>query len=309
MKRIFGYSILVFLLIIGGLGIWAWTPDKPRAELESLYLQSIGDLIEVDGVRLHVRDSGPKSATALVMLHGFGASLHTWEDWAGELEDSYRVIRLDLPGSGLSSMDPSGDYSDVRTVELLIALLDNLGLERAVFIGNSIGGRLSWRLASKYPGRVAGVVLVSPDGYASTGFEYGESPYIPPAVNIMQYMLPKAFLAASIKPAYGDPARIRPEVVTRYHDLMLAPGSREALIARMSQTVLVDPLPRLQRIEAPVLLLWGDRDGMIPIANADNYVAALPNVTFVPLRGLGHVPQEEAPKISVVPVRKFLDSL
>ena len=71
-------------------------------------------------------NSGPKSASALVLLHGFGSSLQTWDDWARNLEADHRVIRYDLPGFGLTGADPAADYSDRRGIAVLLALLDRL---------------------------------------------------------------------------------------------------------------------------------------------------------------------------------------
>ena len=92
-------------------------------------------------MRLQVRDFGPRDALVLVMLHGFGAILHTWEPWARTLENGYRMVRFDLPGSGLSEPDTTGLYTDERYSALMIALIDRLAISRAALIGNSIGGR------------------------------------------------------------------------------------------------------------------------------------------------------------------------
>jgi pimeloyl-ACP methyl ester carboxylesterase len=290
---------------------WLWTPDKPLKTLDAKYLRSPNDLIEVAGTRLRVRDDGPQAALpgpapVVIMIHGFGSSLETWEPWAKALEGSFRVIRLDLPGSGLSSPDPTGNYTDARTIAILLALMERLGIARATLIGNSIGGRIAWTFAAEHPDRVDKLVLISPDGFASPGFAYGQAPKVPPTLGLMRYVLPKALLRASLKPAYGDPAALTDRTVDRYYDLMLAPGVRQALLSRMKETVLVDPRPLLHRIEAPVLLLWGERDGMIPFSNAQAYLQNLPNARLVAFPTLGHVPQEEAPATSIAPVLAFL---
>ena len=93
---------------------------------------------------------------------------------------------------------------------------------------------------------------------------------------------------------------------TAYRDMMLAPGVRQAVVDRMSQMVLVDPVPLLKAIQAPTLLMWGEKDGMIPFANSADYLRALPHATLAALPGIWHIPQEEAPT-AVAIVRKFLD--
>ncbi len=304
--------VAVALIIFTAIAVaWLWTPDLDRATLEAKYLASPGDMIDVGlgavtPARLHVRDNGRKDAPALIMLHGFGASLHTWEPWAAALADEFRVIRFDLPGSGLSPPDPTGDYSDVRSMQLLNALMDKVGLKHATLIGNSMGGRIAWTFAARFPARVDKLVLISPDGFASAGFEYNKKPHVPAMVKLMRYALPKSLLGMSLKPAYADPKVMTDALVTRYHDLMLAPGARDAIIARMGQVVLMDPVPWLKQIQAPTLLLWGEQDAMIPFANSEDYLKAIPNVSRVSLPGIGHLPHEEDPTRSLVPLRAFL---
>jgi pimeloyl-ACP methyl ester carboxylesterase len=255
---------------------------------------------------LRVRDTGPKSAPALILLHGFGSSLETWEPWARLLGDRYRLVRFDFPGSGLSEPDRTGDYSDARSLSLVKALMDELGIPTATLIGNSMGGRIAWRFAAAYPALVSKLVLISPDGFASPGFEYGRPPNVPAVLQLMKYFLPKQVFRANLIAAYADPARLRDAELNRYYDLMLAPGNRAAMIARMQQTLLEDPRPLLQRISAPTLLLWGEADRMIPYRNASDYLRALPNAKLVHFPGLGHVPQEESPGESVQPLEHFL---
>jgi len=297
--------VLIAAIVV--VGLWAWAPDRSRAELEAKYLASPKDYRTVDGIRLHVRDTGPPAAPAIIMLHGFGSSLHTWEPWAEKLGKHNRVIRFDLPGAGLSGLDPKGDYSDAHTLALLQDLMDQLGLTKATLIGNSMGGRIAWKFAATRPERVDRLILISPDGFASPGFEYGKHPVIPSSLKLMTFLLPKAMLRMSLAPAYGDPHRLLDRIVTRYYDLLLAPGVRDAMLARMYQSVLEDPRPLLKRIQAPTLLLWGEKDAMIPFANSADYVRAIPNIWLVSFSDLGHVPHEEDPERSLEPILKFLN--
>ena len=290
--------------VLLGAGGWLYTPDRDRAVLEARYLADRADLRLVDRVRLHVRDTGPRDAPVLLLLHGLGASLHTWEPWARSLDTRYRVVRFDFPGHGLSAAD--ADYGDARTLQLVTALLDALGVAKASVIDNSIGGRIAWRSAAAHPARVEKLVLISPDGFASPGFEYDTPADVPAALGAMRWVLPRAMLEANLAPAYADRAHLADSVVSRYYDLMLAPGNRAALFARMQQTMLTDPVPLLRTITAPTLLVWGEEDRMIPMSNAQDYLAAVPRARLVRLTALGHLPFEEAPARALVPVRAFL---
>jgi pimeloyl-ACP methyl ester carboxylesterase len=296
--------LLSFAVVL--IGIWLWTPDKSRAALEAKYLHRPSDMLDVSGVRLHVRDSGPKDAPAIIMLHGFGSSLQTWEPWAHALDEDYRIIRFDLPGAGLSGSDPGRNYTDTRTMEILAALMDRLGIASAVLIGNSIGGRIAWSFAVRYPERVTKLVLIAPDGFASQGIVYGHAPVVSAMAKLMRYVLPKPFIRMNLRAAYGSPDAVTDRTVDRYYDLMLGPGVRDAMISRMEQTVLEDPRPLLRSIQVPALLLWGEKDEMIPASNAADYARELPNSTLVLFPKLGHVPQEESPSETLSPVRSFL---
>jgi pimeloyl-ACP methyl ester carboxylesterase len=298
--------ITLVVLACAVLTWWLWTPDEDRSLLETRYLLTSTDMIQLEDWRLHVRASGPTDAPAVILIHGFGASLQTWDAWAEGLSHTRRVIRFDLPGSGLSPPDPAGNYTDARTIELVLALLDRLGLQHASLIGHSIGGRIAWTFAAEHPERVDRLVLVSPDGFASPGFEYGKAPKVPAFLGLMRYVLPKPLLRMNLQPAYADPKFVSDALIDRYDDLIRAPGARQALLDRMRQTVLVDPRPLLASIRAPTLLVWGERDAMIPLANSAEYLKAIPNARLAVLPGAGHLPQEESAADSLAVVEAFL---
>ncbi|GEN98553.1 alpha/beta hydrolase [Novosphingobium sediminis] len=303
LRRILRWTGALALIACAALAIWLYAPDKPRSALEATYP---GDYRTVLGQRLRYRDTGPKDAPALILLHGFGSSLETWEPWAKVLSAKYRVIRLDLPGFGLTGPDATGDYSDARTLTLIAGLIDQLAVPRAVLIGNSLGGRFAWEFAARYPQRVAKLVLISPDGFASPGFEYGKAPEVPFVMNLMPWVGPRSLIRANLAPAWAHPDALPDAVLDRYRDMLLAPGVRRAILDRTRQTVLTDPAPRLRSIAAPTLLLWGEQDQMIPIRNAQDYLSLMPHARLVRLPGMGHVPFEESPAAVLPPLRAFL---
>jgi pimeloyl-ACP methyl ester carboxylesterase len=297
-------GLLVLALLLAG--VWAWAPDRSRAGLNEKYLRPSDHFLEVSGATLRVRDIGSKTAPVIVLLHGFGSSLETWQSWATALAADHRVIYFDFPGCGLSPPDPAGDYGDARTLEIVTALLDRLGVDKAVFVGNSMGGRIAWKMAAERPSRVSKLVLISPDGFSSPGFDYGKPAQVPRVLTLMRYFLPRAVLRANLAVAYADPNRLSDSVLDRYYGFLLAAGNRDAMLERMKQTVLVDPVPMLRAITAPTLVMWGEKDAMIPHANSADYMRELPHGTLVSFADLGHVPQEESPDESLVPLREFL---
>jgi pimeloyl-ACP methyl ester carboxylesterase len=289
-----------------GSSLWLYTPDEPRPALEAAYATPPSVFLQVAGMRMHVRDTGPKNAPAVIMLHGLGSSLHTWDAWADMLSRHYRVIRYDMPGFGLTGPDPTGDYSDARGLQVLGALMDSLSVRHASLIGNSLGGKLAWEFAAAHPERVDRLVLISPDGFASRAFSYNKTPEVPWAAKLLPYTLPTFLLRKSIEPAYGDPSRLTDAVMQRYRDMILAPGVREALLERVTQVHLQPPEPMLRRIRAPTLLVWGEKDALIPYQNAGDYLAVVPDCRLLVFGDLGHVPMEEDPARSLAPVAAFL---
>jgi pimeloyl-ACP methyl ester carboxylesterase len=295
--------LVVLLCVLVGTGAWLYTPDKSRAVLEARYP---AETVVAAGIALRVRDTGPRDAPVVILLHGFGSSLQTWDDWAALLSDTFRVVRYDLPGFGLTGPDPTGDYSDARGVQVLAALMDRLGIARASIVGNSMGGKLAWMFAAMQPARVDRLVLIAPDGFAVPGFTYGEKPHVPFTMRLLPYVLPLPMLRASLAPAYAHKAMLTTARVDRYRDMMLAPGVRGAIVARMGQYMPEDPTTLLRGIRAPTLLVWGEKDGMIPFSNAQDYLRTIPDATLAAFPDLGHIPQEEAPARSLEPVRRFL---
>jgi pimeloyl-ACP methyl ester carboxylesterase len=302
--KIIAIVLSAFLLLAG---FYLWTPDKSKAELEKIYGSSKNAYVTALGVNLHYQDTGPsKNAIPILFLHGFGASLQTWDTWVQGLSEDYRVISVDLPGFGLTGEDPSGIYTDQRSVEVLEAFLKELRIAKVVLVGNSMGGKFAWQFTARYPNQVTKLVLISPDGYASPGIEYGKKPDVPAIADLYRYFFSKTFLAMNLEPAYANPNTLNDTLVNRYYDLMLAPGVRGAILARMQQTVLQDPIPSLASIQAPTLLIWGEKDAFIPISNSNDYLKVMPNAKRVSLPNIGHLPQEEQPSIGLQVLKDFL---
>ena len=302
--KIIALAFISFILLAA---LYLWTPDKSKAELEKIYGSPKNAYVSALGVNLHYQDTGPsKNAIPILFLHGFGASLQTWDTWAQALSEDYRVVSVDLPGFGLTGEDPSGIYTDQRSVEVLEAFLKELNIPKVVLVGNSMGGKFAWQFAARYPNQVTKLVLISPDGYASPGIEYGKKIEVPAIADLYRYFFSRMFLVMNLKPAYANPNTLNDALVNRYYDLMLAPGVRGAILARMQQTVLQDPVPSLSSIQVPTLLIWGEKDAFIPISNSNDYLKVMPNAKRVSLPNIGHLPQEEQPSIGLRVLKEFL---
>ena len=299
-----GLGTAILAIVMYGL----WTPDLERAELEKRYVASSPQMLDVDGLKVHYKETGPQAAPALLLMHGFGSSLQAWDDWSLKLEQKYRVIRLDLPGFGLTGASPANDYSEEKDLAILTHFADKLGLEKFSIIGHSMGGKMAWTLAASQPERVQALVLMAPDGFPEAK-DIGTKPYEVPAVmGLIKYFLPKYLVRKSIEPAFAEADALSDARVNRYYDMLRAPGVRAAILERSNQTIYTDPVPRLKAIKAPTLLIWGEQDQMIPSTNAKSYANVLSNSTTVLVPKLGHLLQEEQPEKGLTAVMQFLDS-
>jgi len=157
-------------LLIAALALWvgfSYAPDRPVQTLVARWAPPPSDFIELDGQLVHLRDEGPRDdAVPIVLLHGTCDSLHTWEGWAAALRGQRRVIRMDLPGFGLTGPSASADYRGDTYARFVLRLMDHLRVQRMVLAGNSLGGEIAWRAATLAPHRVARLVLVDAAGYA-----------------------------------------------------------------------------------------------------------------------------------------------
>jgi pimeloyl-ACP methyl ester carboxylesterase len=302
---------LVFFAVAGIAATWA--PDQPVSELRARWAPPPSQFITVDGMQVHLRDEGPRSdAVPILLLHGTSASLHTWVGWAQALREQRRVIRVDLPGFALTGPNAQNDYSTLAYVRFVRALVDQLGLDRFVIGGNSLGGQIAWSAAAAMPERVVGLILVDASGYSPQllgtpqsiplGFRLAAIPALAP---ISQNTLPRGVVESSVRNVYGDPAKVTPELVDLYYAMTLREGNRKALARRLQQGYTAD-VSQLQALKVPTLILWGSRDRLTPIEFAQWFARDIAGSKLVVFEGLGHVPHEEDPGRTVAEVKKFL---
>jgi len=309
--RILAGTVLALAVLLGGLIAYHWAPDRPVSALVARWAPPPSQFVAIDGLQAHLRDEGPRDdPTPIVLLHGTSASLHTWDGWVAALLPRHRVVRLDLPGFGLTGPAPDDDYSMGRYVEFIASALDTLGIEQCVIAGNSFGGWISWETALAHPDRIKGLVLVDAAGYplqsesVPIGFRLANVPVLN---RVMESVLPRGIVESSLRNTYGDPSRVTPELVDRYYELTLREGNRRALAQRFAAGRGTTEPGRIRSLRLPTLILWGDRDRLIPPSYAERFHRDIAGSELVMFPGLGHVPQEEDPAATVAAVLAFLD--
>lgn len=316
MKLLYKSALLLLAAIVffALAGIWAsWAPDRPVDELKGRWAQAPSQFISVQGMQVHLRDEGPRDdPMPIVLLHGTSASLHTWQGWVGALSGQRRVIRFDLPGFALTGPSPQNDYSIGAYVSFVKAVLDQLGVQRFVIAGNSLGGQIAWSTAFALPDRVTALVLVDSSGYpleSSTvpldipiGFQLARVAALRP---LIEHTLPRGLVERSVHSVYGDPSRVTPELVDLYQDMALRAGNRGALVRRIEQGYSGDPA-QIRSLKLPTLILWGGKDRLIPLEFGQRFARDIAGARLVVFDALGHVGHEEDPARTVAEVKRFL---
>ena len=322
-KRLWWLGILMGLLAaVGGALAASWAPDRSVASLMARWAPagSASQFVTVRGMQVHVRDEGPRTdPQPIVLLHGVGDSLHTWNGWVQELSKTRRIVRLDLPGHGLTGpyqgewLAQGERYTLLNDAKFLVATLDALGVTQSVvLVGNSLGAQIAWETADylqmSQPQRVASLILID-----STGYPF-ESSSVPMAFTIgriealaplLENTLPRAMVESSLRDVYGDPSKITPALVDRYLELTLRDGNRRAFGLRMRESLAESP-ERIAAIKQPTLILWGGQDRLIPPSHAKRFASDIAGSKLVIFDTLGHVPHEEDPAQTVAAAQAFL---
>ena len=285
----------------------AYTRLKPRPiPVEALHTD--GRYVTVDGLQIHYRTAG--SGPPLILIHGIGANLFTWRIVFDALAQAYTVYALDLKGHGLSDKPGSGDYSPFGMADVVAGFMEALGLESARVIGLSMGGAITLALAARHPARVRQAVVISPAGYP---LDYHIMPVVAHLAGTRLGSAIGAFMVRQrsliefyLRQNYYDPDRMcTPEVVDGYFLPLLTPGT-DGIVARLArdfgQTSIAH---RLRDIAAPVLILWGQHDAIIPMHWGHRFQQDIPDAELVVFPKCGHCLQEEQPEQFLETVHAF----
>ena len=309
LKIFAGLLGLVFLLLAAVVAT-SWAPDRPVASLAPRWAPPPSVFVEVAGMQVHLRDEGVRDdPLPIVLLHGTSASLHTWDGWAAGLKAKRRVIRLDLPGFGLTGPFPDNDYRVEHYASFIHAALDRLGVSRVVLAGNSFGGQVALVATLAQPARIDRLILVDSAGYPLApasipiGFRIARLPLLH---HLARVILPRRIIEDSVRNVYGDASRVTPELVDRYFELTLREGNRQALAERLKLAPVDAITERIPLIKVPTLVLWGGRDRLIPPENGQRFSRDIAGSRLELFDDLGHVPHEEDPQRTLAAVMRFL---
>jgi len=308
--------------VVIGLGamlvvLLARTPDLPRDYLESKYGRPPSKMLDLpSGAHVHYRDRGPPLAPVLLLLHGSNSSLHTWEPWAHFLSTSLRVVTVDLPGHGLTGPVPGDDYSPDGMAKFVEEFRKKLGLEHFFLGGNSMGGNVAFRYTLAHPDVVDKLVLVDAGGVNHL-LPPEKQPEVPigfriirtPGLNLIaSFTTTRSFVEKTTRAVFVDQSLVTDDMIDRYYELLRYPGNRRATRLRAAAPVDTTAADRLGQIRAPTLIMWGERDKLIPVEGAEIFHSRIPKSRVIVYPDVGHVPMEEIAARSAADALIFLRS-
>ena len=316
MRRFFKWlAVFVVVALVGALAVF-WESDRDAAAMKAKYGSPASQFVDIgDGLIVHARDEGKRDGRVIVLIHGSNASLHTWEPWVARLGGSYRIISMDMQGHGLTGPHPKRDYHYSAFVDVVDKVTSKLGVAKFTIGGNSMGGGIAWHYAVAHPDRVEGLILVDAAGAPQwqakkvpIGFRVARMPVIK---ELARVITPRSLFESSLKASVSNQAIVTPQAVDRYWDLNLYPGNRQATMDRFALVHNVEPADKasLSAIKVPTLIMWGDEDTLIPVANAKWFADAIPGSKTVIYPRIGHIPMEETADQSAADAGSFMAAL
>ncbi len=269
------------------------------------YANEQSRFLVIDGSLVHYRVEG--NGYPIVLLHGAFSSLHTYDAWCDILSKKYQLIRLDLPGFGLSGSRVDHDYSMESYLQFMLHFLDRLRIKKCHLVGSSLGGWMAWEFALMYPQKVNKLTLISSAGFLEDRnvplpFKMARTPFLS---KVIKYAVKKNVLEQFVRQMYADQNKVTPDLVERYFELFSREGNPEAFLS-LANGKYKDHTKKLRHIKCSTLILWGEEDAWLPLENGYRFRDRIPKSKLIIYEGVGHVPMEEIPLETAKDLQAFL---
>ena len=281
-------------------------PPEQLADADSRF-------VRLESINIHYKTSG-EGEPSFLLLHGFGANTTSWDAVLEPLGALGTAIAYDRPAFGLTerplTWEGENPYSTAAQPRIALGLLEHLGKERAILVGNSAGGTLALHMALQYPERVEALILISPAVYTGGGAPGFVRPLLQtPQLRRIGPLLVRSFLgrgASLLDSVWHDPSKITPEMQEGYTQPLRAENWDKALWEMTLATDYPDIISRLGELQLPVLIITGDDDRIVPTADSVRLANEIPGAELVVIPNSGHVAHEETPEAVMAAIDEFL---
>lgn len=252
-----------------------------------------------NGLSTRLLDTGGPGAP-VVLIHGLAASIEIWERIVPALRARHRVIAFDLPGYGEADK-PDAPYNAAFFVAQLKGFVDALNLERAHFVGSSLGASLIVRFSAANLGRIDRAVLAAPGGFGRSVHPFLKAPTLP-LIGYALGMPMRATTAFAVRLAMADRRQATRELIATALRYAKLPGGQRAFVRTLKDVISVFGVKDRASFETqarglarPVLVAWGKQDRLFNVAQSDRALKLLPRAERELYDGCGHYPQWEQP--------------
>lgn len=314
-KVLIGLVLLVAAFGVAVLALRLGAGASDRAELARKWADGPSRFVMVDGVRMHVREEGPKDAPVVVLLHGSIVNLHEWDGVAERMKDRFRVVRFDWSPYGLTEPDPSGIYSTPRSAELMDKLLTQLGYDRFALVATSNGANVGLEYNRAYPGHVSAMALSilpleRPSQTRKVDWRLVWMLKFHNAVlpNWRSHTFWRLMLEDTTPPGFEPTDRM----VDQIYDMNNLPGALDRQAQYIKANVKLfqnsDVGAVAESVTVPVLIQWCDYDDVIsqgPAASVARFTNT--SVDLIEYPDLGHFPMWENPEKFTRDIKAWLD--
>jgi pimeloyl-ACP methyl ester carboxylesterase len=306
-------GILLLILFIGPLIVPIPPLEDTLAPKELAGPDS--QFLEIDGIEVHYQSAGEGEPT-FFLLHGFAASLFSWREVWEPLSQIGHVVAYDRPAFGLTERPMPEDWGDVNpyTIEaqtqLLIHLMDELEIKKAILVGNSAGGTQALYAYLNHPERVQALILVDPAVYVGGGAPTWSKFLLktPQMRRIGPWLIRSisTWGESAIDMAWHDPSLVTTEVIEGYKLPLRVENWDRALWEFTLASRELDLDTRLDEVRVPTLVITGDDDRIVPTEDSIRLAGEIAGAELVILPNCGHLPQEECPEPFLEAVRGFI---
>jgi pimeloyl-ACP methyl ester carboxylesterase len=278
------------------------SPSQIPPYFEALHRLSIKTVV-VHEQRIAYLDVG--TGSPVILIHGFGGSMWQWEHQQHALSKQFRVLTLDLPGSGLSDK-PDIDYRTDQMLDFCIGFMNALQIEKATLVGNSMGAGLAIGMAITHPTRVDKLVLISglPSRVmaklSSRSFRQALDTRAPVwLISLGNWLFGKMATESLLKEIVHDHTLLTAAVIDRSNRNRRRPGIIKPIMAVRNALPSweTDFAPRLGAIAHPTMIIWGEYDRVFPVAVGEELHHRIRGSQFVRISDAGHMPQWESPEL------------
>ncbi len=296
MKRLLRiFLILLAVVVIVPFAIVFLRPNKILSKEQAKHnlSLSVSHFITWKGAEVHYTDEG--SGFPLLMIHGFGGSYRNFDSLVPLLKDSYRVIRVDLPGFGLSDFPEVTDHEDYIADyrNYLSFILDTLHLDSVYVMGNSMGGGMAWMMAAEHPDKVRKLVLLNSAGYDTKSVAAKLSMFkYKSFARVFDRGMPLFMSESGIEKCYADDTKIDPTLPLLNNQFSNREGNIKHMLA-LARSQQFPDTAWIKNVKCPTLIIWGKQDEIIPVEHAAYFKRDIANSKLIVYDPCGHVPMSE----------------